>query len=366
MTEALKELFDAYKHLPVGVMFFKDRKLFFVNDHLRNVLLLQNLGSIEVIHIIGEMVGLENFSDESLCDFFLHNNLFLYRDKHFQIDRQSYDNIEIFVIIRVSDESISTIDKTRSLRELRHDNKVMNIQLSDGYHQLLHQALGDWENNHYPSTVLYKGIPIKAECMITDASGGEIAIRVEKKQLSAAGIGVQWLIGNRRDKMVLGTLSRYDLSRSMIWLNHLEIIKDGFHLRHVIRYGASSEDQMILTINGKKYTAILHDISEKGVSILSDNGALLVALSSAKGKTISSELFLSNIKITVHAVWLYTIAMEEGIQMKAAFSIGYDLHNGSLLREWLNVKQLQLIKEVRAFVQMIPTPAVSHEVEWVI
>lgn len=28
MSEALKELFDAYKHLPVGVMFFKEHKLF--------------------------------------------------------------------------------------------------------------------------------------------------------------------------------------------------------------------------------------------------------------------------------------------------------------------------------------------------
>ena len=364
MTEALKELFDAYKHLPVGVMFFKEQKLFFLNDHLRNVLLFQNLGSDDVISIIGEMVDLKEASHESLCDFFLHNNLFLYRDKLFQIDRQSYENIDIFVIVRVSDESINIIDKTRSLRELRHDKMVVNVQLSDDYHQLLNQALGDWENNHYPSIVLYKGIPIKAECMITDASGGEIAIRVEKKQLSAAGIGVQWLIGNRRDKMIVGTLSRYDLSRSMIWLNHLEIIKDGFHLRQVIRYSASAEDQMILTISGKKYSATLHDLSEKGVSILTDNGALLVALSSAKGKTISSELLLSNIKISVHAVWLYTIAMEEGIQMKAAFSIGYDLHSGALLREWLNTKQLQLIKEVRNFVQMIPTPA--HEAEWII
>jgi hypothetical protein len=319
-----------------------------------------------MIQIIGEMVGLENFSDESLCDFFLQNNLFLYRDKHFQIDRQSYDTISVFVIVRVSDESISTIDKTRSLRELRQDKMAVAHQhlSEDGYHPLLNQALGDWTNSHYPSIVLYKGIPIKAESSITDNSDGEIAVRVEKKQLSAAQIGVKWLIGNRRDKMVVGRVSRYDLSQSMIWLNHLEIIKDGFHLRQVIRYSNSSEDQIILTIKGKKYTAILHDLSEKGVSILTDNGALLLALSSLQGKTISLELLLSHSKISVHAAWLYTIAVEEGMQMKVAFSIGYDVHNGNLLREWLNVKQLQLIKEIRNFVQMIPPPQKESSAEW--
>jgi hypothetical protein len=52
--------------------------------------------------------------------------------------------------------------------------------------------------------------------------------------------------------------------------------------------------------------------------------------------------------------------------MKVAFSIGYDLHYGSLLREWLNEKQLQLIKEVHNFVQMLPPPTTESATEWVI
>ncbi|OHD84828.1 hypothetical protein [Sulfuricurvum sp. RIFCSPLOWO2_12_FULL_43_24] len=366
MSEALKELFDAYKHLPVGVMFFKEHKLFFVNDHLRTVLLLQNLGSDEVIHIIGDMVGLENASHESLCDFLSCNGFFLYRDRILQIDQQHFDNTDVFVIVRVTDESINTIDKTRSLRELRQDKITVDAKLSDDSYQLLNKALGNWEKNHFPSVVLYKGIPIKGDCTIVHAHNGEIAIRVEKKQLSAAAIGILWLIGSNREKMLSGEVSKYDLNQSVVWLKNLQMVADGFHIRQVIRYGASLEDKMMLSINGKRYTSSLHDVSEKGVSIQTDDAALLIALSSAKGKTLNAELSFANITITVHAVWLYTIALEAGTLMKTAFTIGYDLHNGSLLREWLNSKQLQLIKEVRTFVQMIPAPPINEESEWII
>lgn len=365
MTEALKELFDAYKHLPIGVMFFKKQKLFFVNDHLRNVLLLQNLGSDEVIRIIAEMVGLENPTHESLCDFFLHNPHFLYRDKHFQIDRQSYETIDIFVIVRLSHESIKMVDQTRSIRQLRDVQSVSNKKISEDIQDVLGKALGDWKKNHFPSIVLYKGIPIKAECMIVDASESEIAIRVEKKQLSAAQIDVQWLIGNRRDRMVSGTVVRYDLSRSIVWLSHLEILKEGFHLRQMIRYATSSQDQLRVMINGKKYLSPLHDISEKGASIETDDGAFLLALGSIKGKSAEGKLILGDIKITIKLVWLYTVAFDAGIQMKVAFRIGYDLQNGNKLHEWLNHKQLQSIKEIRNFVQTIPEPR-HEEPDWII
>lgn len=366
MTDGLKEIFDAYKHLPIGVMFFKEQKLFFINDHLRTVLLLQNLGSDEVIHIIGDMVGLENASHESLCEFLSCNGFFLYRDRIMQIDRQHFDNIDVFVIVRITDASIHTIDETHSLRELRRDKVTVDAKFSEDYYQLLNKALGNWEKNHFPSVVLYKGIPIKGDCIVVHAYNGEIAIRVEKKQLSAAAIGILWLIGNNREKMLSGEVSKYDLNQSVVWLKNLQMVADGFHIRQVIRYSTSSEDQMILTINAKKYTSFLHDVSEKGVSIQTDDAALLVALSSAKGKTLNAELILANSRITVHAVWLYTIALESGTQMKTAFTIGYDLHNGNLLREWLNSKQLQLIKEVRSFVQMMPAPQVNDPSEWII
>lgn len=368
MSEALKELFDAYKHLPIGVMFFKHQKLFFLNDHLRNILLLQNLGSDEVIRIIGDMVGLENASHESLCDFFLHNELFLYRDRHLQIDRHHYDEIDIFVIVRISDASMSMVDQTRPLRELRRDNDVSHFKPEKDEYALLVKTLGNLENGRFPSIVLYKGIPIKGECTIHHAHEGDIGIRVEKKQLSAAQIGTKWLIGNKRDKMISGEVVQYDLNRSEVRLNNIQTVAESFHLRQVIRYGAAKEDQMLLSMNGKKYPAFLRDISEKGVSLQTENDLFLVALSSAKGKTLDAELILSNKTIIIKAVWLYTVSIESGTQMKAAFSIGYDLHNGNLLREWLNMKQLQLIREIRSFVQMLPEgqPLADNNSEWFI
>jgi hypothetical protein len=312
------------------------------------------------------MVGLENALHETLCDFLSHNDFFLYHDRILQIDRQHFENIDIFVIIRINDESIKMVDETRPLRQMRQTKMLTVPKLQVDEQQLLTKAFGNWEKVNLPSIVLYKGIPIKADCTIVLIHEGEIAIEVEKKQLSAAQIGAQWLIGNRRDKMVLGEVVKYDLTQSIVWLKNLEIVNKSFHLRQVIRYGVSTEDQMIISINGKKYISMLHDISEKGSSIQTDNGAFLVELSSIKGKTLDAELILSNTKIAIKAVWLYTMALDSGTQIKVAFSIGYDLHNGSLLREWLNTKQLQLIKEVRTFVQMIPPPEETNVMEWII
>lgn len=312
-----------------------------------------------MIRIIGDMVGLENPSHASLCDFFLHNFHFLYRDKHFQIDRQSYKNVDIFVIVRLSHESITMVDQTRSIRLLRDGQNVFDKKISQNVEEILGKALGDWKKNHFPSMVLYKGIPIKADGIVVDTSDDGIVIQVEKKQLSAAQMGTPWLIGNRHDRMVRGTVEKYDLSRSMVWLVHLEIIKEGFHLRQMIRYSTVSDDQMKLTINGKKFISPLHDVSEKGLSIETDDGAFLVALKSIKGKSTEGKLVLGDRKITIKLVWLYTMALSSGTQMKVAFRIGYDLQNGNKLREWLNQKQLELIKEIRSFVQTIPEP--RHE-----
>ncbi|MFZ2891023.1 hypothetical protein [Sulfuricurvum sp.] len=365
MTEALKELFDAYKHLPVGVMFFKEQKLFFLNDHLKNVLLLQNLGSDDVISIIGEMVDLKEASHESLCDFFLHNNLFLYRDKHFQIDRQSYDNIDVFVIVRLSHESIKLVDQTRILRDIHSDNDTSHFKANKDEATLINKIFGNLEDGRFPSLVLYKGIPIKGECTLHHAHKGKIIIGVEKKQLCAAQIGTKWLIGSKRDNMLLSEVLQYDLIRSEVTLHNIQIVAQSFHLRQVIRYATSHDDQMIVSLDGKKHPVFLRDVSEKGTSIQTDNALLLVALSSVKGKELDAELILSNIKIMIKAVWLYTVPVYEGTQMKVAFSISYDVQNGNLLREWLNNKQLQLIREVRTFVQMLPAPhPVSNSGEW--
>lgn len=364
MTDALKELFNAYKHLPVGVMFFKNQTLFFINDHLRNVLLLQNVNTDEVIRIIGEMVGIENATPELLCDFLLTAPFFIYRDKILQIERQHVDGVDIFVIVRVSEQSIKAIDETRPVRQMQENRERTSVsKLHEDEQQILAKGLGKWENSRFSSLVLYKGIPIKGECAIVYAHEGEIGINVEKKQLAAAQIGVIWLIGNKREKMVSGEIIKYDIATSTVWLNNLKIISEGFHRRHVIRYHASPEDRATLLLNGKRYVANVHDVSEQGVSILTDNPFIL---SSLNGKTLNLELVLSDTKISVRGVWLYNHPMENGTLMKAAFTIGYDLHNGYLLREWLNTNQLKLIKEVRSFVQMIPPPKRESTMDWVI
>lgn len=367
MNDALKELFNAYKHLPIGVMFFKDEKLFFVNEHLRSMLLLASLSSDEVINIICSMVGLEMPSHSALHDFLSHNEIFMYGDRVIQIEKQIDEHIEIFVLMRVSDKAIETVDSTRELRQMQREYHVVSSCDTNDQSELLNKTLGRWNHGHFPSVVLYKSIPIKSECMILEAKEGKVIIQVEKKQLAAAQIGAQWLIGTKRNAMLCGEVSRYDLTKSIVWLDNLTTLSQAFHLRSVIRYDANEEnDRLILSIGGKKTSLVLRDVSEKGASVQTDNISVLVALSSISGRTINAILLLNGKKISINAVWLYTIPLDEAGMMKVAFTIGYDLQNGELLRDWMNAEQLRLIKEIRNFIQIIPTPVKEVPHDWVI
>jgi len=365
MNDALKELFNAYKHLPVGVMFFKEKKLFFVNDHLRSTLLLADLSSDDVIQIIGGMIGLEEPSHLSLVEFLSGNKCFIYRDRVIQIENKEIDGIDIFVLVRLSDKAIQTVDASRSLRILRQE-KAPSVHTDSDEHAILKKALGNWEEGHFPSLVLYKGIPIKGEITILEAHEGKIKLHVEKKQLVAAEIGVEWLIGTKRDQMVSGTLAKYNLDEHTVWIENIHIVDQGFHLRSVIRYDADENDLFEWVSEGKKYRLPLRDVSEKGISILTDNSAVLVALGSSGAKTLKAVLVLNGTAIAVMAVWRYTAAVDDSEKMKAAFTIGYDLHNGTLLREWLNGRQLRRIKEVQNFVRTIAAPKNPDQGDWVI
>lgn len=368
MNDALKELFGAYKHLPVGVMFFKDEKLFFINEHLRNILLLATLSSDEIVNIVGGMVGLESPSHSSLNDFFSRNDFFLYGDRVIQIERQIAEGIHIFVLLRLSEKAIEAVDSTRELRLLRREKAPVSSCTANDEQELLKKVLGTWDKGLFPSIVLYKGIPIKSDCSLLETKEGKIAIQVEKKQLAAAQIGTQWLIGNKRTAMLYGEVCRYDLSKNTVWLKNLTVLSEGFHLRSVIRYAADEEnDRFIISIGGKKRSLILRDVSEKGISIQTDDPSVLVSLSTIAGRTMDASLLLSGNKIALNAVWLYTICLDDSSgMMKVAFSIGYDLHNGELLREWMNAGQLRLIKEIRNFIQMLPTPVKEIPHDWVI
>lgn len=366
MNDALKELFNAYKHLPVGVMFFKDGKLFFVNDYLRNALLLANLPSDEIVHIIGDIAALETTSHGTLSDFLSHNDLILHHDQVIQIERYKGDEIDVFVLVWLSDMAINAIDSSKSLRDMRRDNTVILPASLIGQDELklLRDTLGKWEEGRFASVVLYKGIPIKGECRILGIDQGRLKLKVEQKQLISARDGVEWLVGSRLDKILSGHVQQYDLAMSCIWLVDIKLLPKGYHLRSLIRYESNEKDILLISLGEKHFSLSLHDVSEKGISIYTDNVAALLVFSSVEGKSLEAELVLEGKNIAIKATWLYTSAIDASPIMKVAFTIEYDVHNGELLRDWLNAQQIRLIKEVRNFVQMIPPPKMAED--WVI
>lgn len=354
MNKAFKELFGVYKYLPVGVMIFKEEKLFFVNDHLRSILLLATPSSDDIIQIIGDMVQLEAPSHSTLYNFLFHNDYLLYRDRVIQIERQTVEPFTIFVLIRISEQTIGVIDSIQPIRLLHQEKSTVSTPQNENEWKLLYKVLGaKFEDRKFPSIVLYNEIPIKGDCRIVDVHPGEIGLKVDKRQLIAAEIGKHWLFGNKQDKMFSGEVSRYDLLLSKVWLKNLTLVSQGFHQRRVIRYTVESNSRFTVTIGGKKKFLLLRDVSEKGFSIQTDDSATLIALSSMIGKTLHGELIIDNLTVEIKAVYLYTLALNTSEAMKVAFSIGYDSHNESLLHAWMNSKQHSLINEVRNYVQMI-------------
>lgn len=354
MNKALQDIFSIYKYLPVGIMAFKEGKLFFVNDHLRNVLLLASLPTDHIIEIIGSMLGLQKRSHHTLHDFLLHNDHFSYKNSIIQIEHQSINNINIFVLIKLSEHIIQAIDATQSLRLLMKEKTEITSPLKKAEWKLLTEALGpNFEKRKYPSIVLYKEIPIKADCRIIDTKEGMIELSVAKRQLIATKVGKQWLLGIRQDRMVSGKIASYDLTLGRIWLKNLKLVSDGFHLRNDIRYTIKKNGYFTISIKNEKKTLLLHDLSEKGASVQTDDPTILLSFSSMIGKFLNAEITLESLNLKIQAIPLYVMPLNSSGNMKVAFKISYDSYNETLLHAWTNAEQLNLIRKIHNYVQMI-------------
>lgn len=165
--------------------------------------------------------------------------------------------------------------------------------------------------------------------------------------------------------MLSGRISQYNLNERSVWLENLQIVSEGFYRRSVIRYEADESDRIDISIGGKKFSLRLRRVSEKAISIQTDDTATLVALATIAGRTLDAKLLLSGKIIAVKAVWLYTIGIKESL-MKVVFTIGYDLYNGTHIRDWLSAEQLRIIKEIQNFVEMLPPPEREIAQDWVI
>lgn len=354
MTDALKELFNAYKHLPVMVMFFKNGELFFVNDFLRGALSLDNLQSDQIVQILGHMIELEEPSHQALIQYLHDNNSCVYENHIYQIEHNHYDETDVFVLMRISDFTVDLVDKTHSIRILREKKKAAELRPSINEQEVLNKALGKWDvGNTYESIVLYKGIPIKGQCEIMGMEQGILKIHVEKKQLIAAYPENEWIIGSKKDMLLLGKVVRYDLNDYGVYLEKLQLISKGFDRRTVIRYATEEKEEMYILLDGKEKVLKIRDLSEKGIALITEDEMLSASLSILK--TYKASLLLEGKRVEVAAAWQYTVPLDEK-RMKLAFTIEYDQQNGHLLQEWMTAKQLCLIKEIRSFVQMIPPP----------
>lgn len=346
------------------VMFFKNKELFFVNEYLRSVLSIDNLDSDHVIAILSQMLQLEDTSHQAVLEFLSENTSLIYENNVYQIEHEHIDELDIFVVVRITAATVSLLDQTHAIRMMREKTFLETPERSIEIKELLIKVLGAWNDGQtHESLVLYKGIPIKGQCEIVTLEQETIKVLVEKKQLIAANPGTQWLIGSKKNLLLSGRVEGHDLNRQQVTIGSLCLVERGFNRRTLIRYEADENDRLYITVDGKKKGIAIRDVSEKGIAVHTADEALLANISGPKILPARMQLAGKDIQVTVK--WLYSIPVEGGM-FKAAFTMEYDAHNGMILKDWMTHKQLQLIKEIQNFVRMVPSLDTNHEHGWVI
>jgi hypothetical protein len=107
-NKTLKELLHAYSHIPLGLLIFKEKKLFFINKHLRETIMLGNMDNKHSLEIICATLNLK--ADQEQLFSFLSNNEFFHRkEKYIQISSNSVDDLDIFVFTRLSEKLLKDI-----------------------------------------------------------------------------------------------------------------------------------------------------------------------------------------------------------------------------------------------------------------
>ncbi|MDX1295903.1 MAG: hypothetical protein R3302_06540 [Sulfurimonadaceae bacterium] len=206
-TDTLKELLKIYSKLPTGLIVFKNRRIYFINDHLRDVLSLGTIPPDEALAMIGGILE-EPATDKSIYTFFEEHDFFTYKNKYIQIISRSEKPYHIFVFALLEPElldKLSQMDASRRRIEPIADDDITHEYLIDAdEHKNLLQHFDSRRNSKARGYVLYRGVPLIADVIAVQPLKGTLAVRAGDKQMVSATTGTPWILSFASGKTILG------------------------------------------------------------------------------------------------------------------------------------------------------------------
>lgn len=194
---------------------------------------------------------------------------------------------------------------------------------------------------------LYKGVPLIADNIIQQEYNNTLAIKIEDKQMISAKKGTPWIFVTSSGVVITGVIASLNQEKRVIFLGYLSEIEKGFHLRETIRY--QSEEPMNLIINSMPTAIELRvvDINEYAMKVTTNNQDVLEKLLTQTNRTFSS-MVVNNQTIALKSKYLLEASRREG---ESALVMQYFCNEAqhSILRNWFNQRQMEIIREVREF-----------------
>jgi hypothetical protein len=198
---------------------------------------------------------------------------------------------------------------------------------------------------------LYKGVPLISDSIILRAYKNTLVLKLEDKQMIAALKDSPWILKISSNTSIKGTVAFFDKEKKYLFLKNLHKINEDYHLRKTIRYQPEDIVNITVEIESKKLTLGLVDINEYAFRALSNNQVIIDKIANYD-KSIPTKIVLDEKEVQLKSTYLFEAGRCDG---EAAIVMNYtsDETGISMLQNWRNNRQLEIIKEVHKSTQDI-------------
>jgi hypothetical protein len=346
-TQILKELLQVYSEIPIGMLVFKERNLFFINKHLKETLMLDNVDTKESINIICSILKIDTNQTE-LYNFFQNNEFLSYKDKHIQISSKSVSEYFIFMFIKIDKSLLETIKESLEIPfiPIVSENTEIITNNQENHKKLL-EYFDKKGRQKVRGYTLYKGVPLISDNIIQQEHKNTLVIKIEDKQMIAAEKGKAWIFVTSSGVAIEGTIVFLNREKRLIFLNNLNKIEKGFHLRETIRYQDERPINLIIKSTPIEIELQIVDINESAFKVTTNNYVILEKLV-AQNTQILSNVMLNDKTITFKSKYLFEAGRREG---ESVIVMEYSCNETeyAILKNWFNERQIEIIKEVKKF-----------------
>ncbi len=346
-SEMLTELLRIYSRLPTGIIVFKEEGIYFINDHLRHVLVLGNLSADECI---GYICGiLEIPEDESgLLTFFRENSFFTYKEKSVQISARHEAPYDIFVFTLIQSPLLNAAEVQEDVITLPPEAAVELGSGGSEEHAELLKFFDTHRKMKVSGLVLLHGVPLMSNNIVVQPFRNTLVVKIENKQMIAALAGATWTLIQDSGHTVQGEVTHTDTKRQMVFLKKLRRIETGPNQRQAIRYVL--EDAVLHCACGSDETQLqVMDISEYALRAMTQSATVLQKLK--KMETFKAQLSVEEENITLACRFLKESALREG-EAEVVLGLSAETGESERLRALLNRRQIAIIKSIREHTRM--------------